>query len=296
MKRSLGEKIFTVVNTIIMVLICIVSVYPYLNQLALSFNDGMDAISGGITIFPREFTFENYRTVFSDPSFLSAAKISVLRVICSTVLSLLVTYAAAYGLTRKGLPYRKQLTLFLMLPGYIPAGTIPIYINMKNLHLINTFWVYILPGLFAFYNMVIIRSYLQELPPEMEESAKIDGANDLIIMFRIIFPMTLPVVACVALWLSVGAWNDWTTTLTYITDRDLHTLQYLMMRLIKEAELANSMTMQQAMSKGQEVKAKVTGDTVKAATLIVTTLPILMVYPFLQKYFIKGINIGAVKG
>lgn len=296
MKRSLGEKIFAVVNTIIMVLICVVSVYPYLNQLALSLNDGMDAISGGITIFPREFTFENYRTVFSDPSFLAAAKISVLRVILATLLGLLVTYAAAYGLTRRGLPYRKQLTLFLMLPSYIPVGTIPTYINMKNLGLINNFWVYILPGLFAFYNMVIIRSYLQELPPEMEESAKIDGANDLIIMFRIIFPMTLPVVACVALWISVGAWNDWTTTLTYITDRELHTLQYLMMRLVKEAELANSMSMQQAMSKGQEVKAKVTGDTVKAATLIVTTLPILMVYPFLQKYFIKGINIGAVKG
>ena len=144
--------------------------------------------------------------------------------------------------------------------------------------------------------MVVIRSFLQELPPEMEESAKIDGANDLIIMMRIIFPMSLPVVACVVLWLAVGSWNDWTTTLTYITDRELHTLQYLMMRLVKEAEAANSMSMQQTMSKGSSVKAKVTGDTVKAATLIVTTLPILLVYPFLQKYFIKGINIGAVKG
>ena len=296
MKKSLGERIFIVANTLVMVLICIVSVYPYLNQLALSLNDGRDAIRGGITIIPREFTWENYRMVFSNSSFLAAAKISVLRVICSTVLGLLVTYSAAYGLTRKGLPYRKELTLFLMFPGYISAGAIPHYINMRNLGLINNFWVYILPGLFAFYNMVIIRSFLQELPPEMEESAKIDGANDLIIMFRIIFPMTLPVVACVALWISVGSWNDWTTTLTYITDRQLHTLQYLMMRLIKEAELASSMSMQQAMSKGEEVKAQVTGDTVKAATLIVTTLPILMVYPFLQKYFIKGINLGAVKG
>lgn len=296
MKRSFGEKLFTAVNTAIMVLICIVSVYPYLNQFALSLNDGMDAIRGGITIIPREFTFENYRTVFSNPNFLDAAKISVLRVILATVLGLLVTYATAYGLTRKGLPYRKQITLFLMLPGYISAGTIPHYINMRNLGLINNFWVYILPGVFAFYNMIIIRSFLQELPPEMEESAKIDGANDFIIMFRIIFPMSLPVVACVALWISVGAWNDWTTTLTYITDRELHTLQYLMMRLVKEAELANSMSLQQTMSKDSNVKAQVTGDTVKAATLIVTTLPILMVYPFLQKYFIKGINIGAVKG
>ncbi len=295
MKRSLGEKIFTVINTIIMVLICIISVYPYLNQLAISLNDGRDAMAGGITIIPRKFTWENYVTVFSNPAFLQAAKISVLRVLCSTTLALLVTYSAAYGLTRRGLPYRKFLTLFLMLPGYIPVGTIPSYINISNMGLLDNFWVYILPGLFGFYNMIIIRSYLQELPPEMEESAKIDGANDLIIMFRIIFPMTLPVVACVALWVSVGAWNDWTSTLVYVTDPDLHTLQYLMMRLVKEAETANQMSMQAAMSKGQTVPT-VTGDTVKAATLIITTLPILMLYPFLQKYFIKGINIGAVKG
>ena len=295
MKRSLGEKTFNVINLIIMVLICIISVYPYLNQLAISLNDGRDAMAGNITIFPRKFTWENYETVFSNPAFLQAAKVSVLRVLCSTTLALLVTYAAAYGLTRKGLPYRKFLTLFLMLPGYIPVGTIPTYINISNMGLLYNFWVYILPGLFGFYNMIIIRSYLQELPPEMEESAKIDGANDLIIMFRIIFPMTLPVVACVALWLSVGAWNDWTSTLIYVTDPELHTLQYLMMRLVKEAETANQMSMQAAMSKGQTVPT-VTGDTVKAATLIITTLPILMVYPFLQKYFIKGINLGAVKG
>ena len=295
MKRSLGEKTFGVFNTIFMVLICIISVYPYLNQLAISLNDGRDAMAGGITIFPRKFTWENYITVFSNPAFLQAAKISVLRVICATTLALLVTYAAAYGLTRRGLPYRKFLTLFLMLPGYIPVGTIPTYINISNMGLLDNFWVYILPSLFGFYNMIIIRSYLQELPPEMEESAKIDGANDLVIMFRIIFPMTLPVVACVALWVSVGAWNDWTSTLIYITDPELHTLQYLMMRLVKEAETANQMSMQAAMSKNQVVPT-VTGDTVKAATLIITTLPILMLYPFLQKYFIKGINIGAVKG
>lgn len=295
MKRSLGEKTFTVINTIIMVIICIVSVYPYLNQLALSFNDGMDAMSGGITIFPREFTLENYKQVFSNRDFVAAARVSVTRVILATALGLLVTYACAYGLTRKGLPYRKQLTLFLMIPGYISAGAVPAYINMRNLGLVNNFWVYILPGLFGFYNMVIIRSFLQDLPPEMEESAKIDGANDFVIMFRIIFPMSLPVVACVCLWLAVGAWNDWTTTLTYVTDRELHTLQYLMMRLVKEAEAANSMSMQAEMA-GESQKAKVTGDTVKAATLIITTIPILCVYPFLQKYFIKGINVGAVKG
>ena len=168
--------------------------------------------------------------------------------------------------------------------------------NMRNLGLINNFWIYVLPHMYAFYNMVIIRSFLQDIPAEMEESAKIDGANDFIIMFRIIFPMSLPVVACVALWVSVAQWNDWTSTLTYITNRKLHTLQYLMMRLIKEADAVESIAMMSSMTEGEEKVAQVTSDTVKAATLIITTVPILCVYPFLQKYFIKGINLGAVKG
>ena len=296
MKRSLGEKTFTVINTFVIVLICIISIYPYLNQLAISFNDGIDARAGGITLFPRKFTWENYNLLFKDPALARAANVSVGRVIASTTLSLMVTYAAAYGLTRKGLPYRKALTLFLMIPGYIPVGTIPTYINMKNLGLLNNFWIYVLPGLFGFYNMVVIRSYLQDLPPEMEESAKIDGANDLIVMARIIFPMTLPVVACVALWLAVGAWNDWTTTMIYFTDKDWETLQYRMRVMIQEA--ANTQkNMQNAMNGGEVIQEnQVTGETVQAATLIFTTVPILMLYPFLQKYFIKGINIGAVKG
>ena len=296
MKRSLGEKTFSVVNTIIIVLICVISIYPYLNQLAISFNDGIDARAGGITLFPRKFTWENYKLLFKDPDLARAANISVGRVLASTTLSLLVTYAAAYGLTRKGLPYRKAITLFLMFPGYISAGTIPHYINMKNLGLLNNFWVYVLPGLFAFYNMIVIRSYLQELPPEMEESAKIDGANDLIIMLRIIFPMTLPVVACVALWIAVGAWNDWTTTMLYFTDHEWDTLQYRMRVMIEEAA-STQKSMESAMNGGEiEAQSKVTGASVQAATLIFTTVPILMLYPFLQKYFIKGINIGAVKG
>ena len=181
-----------------------------------------------------------------------------------------------------------------MLPSYITAGVIPFYILYSYLNLINNYLVYILPTAFAFYHMVIIRSFLQELPPSIEESAKIDGANDIQIMFKIIMPLSLPVMATVALWISVGAWNDWTTTLMYVTKKSLYPLQYLMMRLIKESSLAREMAKESA-SVQTGIMAKPTPESVKAASLITTTLPIIMVYPFLQKYFITGVTLGAVK-
>jgi len=296
MKQSLSEKNFNMLNIILMILICIVTLYPYLNQLAISFNDGMDTMMGGITVYPRKFTTESYKAVFSNSDFLGAVFISVTRVLLSTSLSLLVVFSAAYGLTRKNLNYRKEITLFLMIPAYISAGVIPAYMLFRYLNLINSYWIYIFPGCFAFYNMVIIRSFLQEIPESIEESAKIDGANDIQIMFMIIVPLSLPVLATVALWLSVGSWNDWTTTLMYITDSDLFPLQYLMMRLIKESETAQQMALEATMNKSANViVSKPTSESVKAATLILTTLPIILVYPFLQKYFIKGVVLGAVK-
>ncbi len=297
MRKSIGYKVFEVCNVVFMLLLCSVMLYPYLNQLAISFNDGMDSMRGGITIWPRVFTLANYRTVFANEDFINAAVISVVRVILVTVLALLVIYSCAYGLTRKNLPYRRGITLYFMIPAYISAGVIPTYINLRYLHLINNFWVYVLPSLFTFYNMVIIRSFLQDLPRSIEESAQIDGANDIYIMFKIIMPLSLPVMATVALWISVGAWNDWTTTLMYVTDKDLYTLQYLMMKLIKESDTAQQMALTAAMNGGAGMENSVpTSEAVKSATLIVTTLPIIMVYPFLQKYFISGVTLGAVKG
>lgn len=294
MKRSLGEKTFNVVNILLVTVLCVIMIYPYLNQLAISFNQGMDSMLGGITIFPRKFTWENYRTVFTNVNFFNAVLVSVTRVIISVVLSILVVFSAAYGLTRKNLAYRRGITLYLMIPAYISAGVIPVYMLYRYIGLINNYMVYIVPALFSFYNMIIIRSFLQELPRAIEESATIDGANDFQIMIQIAFPISLPVIATVALWVAVAAWNDWTTTLMYVTKKGLYTLQYLMMKLIKESEVAQQMASQSAMSKTQRTLMP-TSESVKSATLIVTTLPIILVYPFLQKYFISGVTLGAVK-
>lgn len=295
MKRNIWEKTFNVINIVFMIFLCIVTLYPYLNQLAISLNDGMDTMKGGLTIFPRQFTLENYRTVFGNSDFGGAVGISLTRVILQTLLSLAVTFMCAYGLSRSRLPYKRGITLFLMIPSYISAGVIPIYMLYRYLGLINNYLVYILPTAFIFYNMIILRSFLQELPGSIEESAKIDGANDIQIMYKIILPLSMPVLATVTLWVAVSAWNDWTTTLMYVTDKDLYPLQYLMMRLIKQSEIAQQMALQASMNKGSSVKAMTTSESVTAATLIVTTLPIIMVYPFLQKYFIKGVVLGAVK-
>ena len=295
MKQSIGERIFNVFNIVLMILLSVIMIYPYLNQVAISFNEGMDTALGGITLFPRKFTLQNYIAAFTNDGFISAAFISVSRVIISVVCSIAVVFSAAYGITRKNLSYRKILTFFFMIPAYVAAGTIPLYITYRYLGLINDFKIYFLPTMFSFYNMVILRSFLQELPASIEESAKIDGANDAYIMVKIAFPLCIPVIATITLWIAVGAWNDWTTTLYYIIDKRLYPLQYIMMKIIKESEVAQQMAAEAAMTGGDGTTFIPTSESIKAANLIITTLPIILIYPWLQKYFIKGVTLGAVK-
>lgn len=296
MKTTMGQRIFNVFNIIIISFLCVLMVYPFLNQLAVSLNQSLDTSLGGITIYPRKFTLSNFETVLQNSQIRVGALISVTRVITGTILALIVTFSAAFALSYKKLRGRTAFNWFLSLPMYISAGMIPIYILYRYLGLMNNYLVYILPGVFSFYNMLIIRSYLETLPASIEEAAKIDGANDIYIMFRVILPMSLPVVATVALWVSVGYWNDWTTTLYYVTKPQLFTLQYVMMQIIKQTEAVQQMV-SNAMNNPDASRnlARPTPESVQAATLIVSTVPILVVYPFLQKYFISGVTLGAVK-
>lgn len=295
MKRSKGEQIFQIFNIILMLLLSVIMLYPYLNQLAVSFNESSDTAMGGITIFPREFTLANYKTVFNDSAVGDAFIISASRTVLNVVMAIVVTFAAAYALTRRSLFGRKFITRFLAIPAYIYAGIIPVYILYRYLGLINNYWVYVLPFCFGFYNMVILRSFIQELPEALEESALIDGANEIVIMFKIIIPLSLPAVATVALWIAVGQWNDWTTNLYYITNAKYNTLQYLIMKIIKQGEQLRA-DMIMTMADGQEAMQQPTSESIKAAMLIITSVPIICTYPFLQKYFVKGVTLGAVKG
>lgn len=294
-KRKAGDVLFDIFNVVFMVVLCLVTVYPYINQLALSLNTGSDAIFGGITFYPREFTLNNYETIFANQNVKSALVISVARVIIGTILGLLITTGAAYAVSKRDLPGKKFIVWFLILPMFISAGLIPTFILYRYLHLINNFWVYVIPGCFVFYNMVIIRTFMQGIPVSLEESAYLDGANEFQILVHIILPLCMPVMATVCLWVAVSHWNDWISSLLYVTKTKLHTIQYILLKVVKESEVTQKMAESLVKSSVTNQGAKPTAETVKAATIILTTLPIVALYPFLQKYFVKGVTIGALK-
>lgn len=297
MKLSKSYKTFLAINAFVLIIISILMLYPYLNQLAIALNDGNDSALGGVTIFPRKFTLLNFQTILSDPSVGKAAFVSVLRTVLNVFIHLFVTFSAAYALTRKNLKGRSMINKILMLTMYLHAGTIPTYILYRYLGLINNFWVYVIPYSFSFYNMIIMRSFIQELPISLEESALLDGANEFKIMMKIIVPLSKPVLATIALWVAVGQWNDYSSTLMYVTDKNLFSLQYLMLRIIKQGEALKQIGLDQAMGADTSAAtAQTTSESIKAAMLIISTIPILCVYPFLQKYFVKGLTLGAVKG
>ncbi len=293
---SVSRRIFYVCNVIFFLLLIAVVLFPYLNILAKALNDGKDTAMGGITIFPRRPTFENFTTVLGDKSFGRAFLTSACIVVAGTLLNLLVQFMAAYVFMNKQFIGHKVLLYLFMVPMYFGGGLIPQYILYSKLGLLNNYLVYVLPGCFSVYNMIIIRSYLNSIPASLAESARVDGANDLRIAFRIILPLAKPVLATVALWVAVALWNDWLTTLYFVTKKEMFTLQYVLMQVLKEAEKIQAIIKEAAM-RGEvvNIKSNITTESVKSAQLIVTTVPIIIMYPFLQKYFIQGITLGAVK-
>ncbi|THF80352.1 carbohydrate ABC transporter permease [Cohnella fermenti] len=297
MRTTRGEKVFQTLNMALLSLLSILFLYPYLNQLAISLNDGADTAYGGITIFPRVWTLENFAAVFSNESFTRALFVTVARVVVGTATGLVVTLAASYALLNKKLPGRNAFLTLLLIPTFIQGGLIPTFMLYRELHLINNFWVYILPSIFVFYNMLIMRAYLETIPASLEESAKLDGANSIQILFKLYLPLSMPVVATISLWIAVTHWNDWTTTLMFVQDTRTQTLQFMLYKVLKESELMMQMAVERSMQGGESSGAMptITPTSVRAATLIVSTLPIVMVYPFIQKHFVKGVMLGAIK-
>ena len=292
---------FQVVNTLIMFFIIVVTLVPYLNVLAKSLNDGMDSMRGGITIIPRVFTWENYKVLLDDASLYRAFFVTLAKVACFVLGSLAVQFSAGYALSRRNLWGLKAVNIYFLIPTYLGAGVIPNYILYSNMGLLNNFWVYVFPGLWSFYNVIIIRSYMSSnIPDSLIEAARIDGAGEMTTFLKIVIPLCKPIVATIILWTAVWSWNEWTSTLYYIQNPDLHTLQYKLMQTLKESERITAL-MQEALLRGEDVESiasqmKVTTESMQSAQIIVVTLPIIIVYPFLQKYFVKGVTLGAVKG
>lgn len=275
---------------------CVTILFPYINTLAKSLNDGADTARGGIVLLPRIFTWKNYETVLSDPNIVRAFFISVAVVVLRTLLTLFITFIAAYAMMYRNLLGRNFIMFFFLIPMYFGGGLITQYILYADLKLLNNFLVYIIPGCFGVYNMIIMRSYLHSIPSSLCEAATIDGANDFTIAFRIMLPLSKPVIATVGLWTAVATWNNWTTTLYFVTKKELFTLQYVLMQVLKEAEKIAAIIKEAAMQGIiLEMELEVTSIAIQSAQLMITTLPIVLVYPFLQKYFIKGTILGAVK-
>ncbi|GIP23899.1 carbohydrate ABC transporter permease [Paenibacillus sp. J22TS3] len=288
-----SEKLFDIFNYFFLTVVLIVTLYPFLNVLAISLNDSTDTVRGGIYLWPRAFTLENYQTIFNYTGLVQGLKISLLRTIVGTVLGLIAASMLAFTLSRVDFRGRKFISTFVALTMYFSGGIVPVYILMRDLNLIGTFWVYILPGLVSGFNVFIIRSFIDGLPYALQESAKLDGANDFTIYYRIILPLCKPVLATIALFLAVGQWNSWFDTYLYNgTKQQWTTLQYELMKVLQSTQQGGNMVNANDLATQM---AHVSPDSIKMAITIVVTVPILLVYPFLQRYFVGGMTLGAVK-
>ena len=291
-KSTTSDKVFTVFNTIIMVLFVVITLYPVLNTLAVAFNDGTDALRGGIHIWPRMWTLNNFTTVLQKENLLTGAKISVLRTVLGTLFSLFLNAVLAFIISRKEFVFQRSLSLFWVSTMYVNGGLIPVFLLYKALGLTNSFWVYVIPGAISCYNMLVIRTYMNNsIPNSLVESAQIDGAGYTTIFVKIISPLCKPVYATVALFSAVGQWNSWFDAMLYNRMSEKYTtLQYELMKLL--SSVTNQGTSAEAM---KNAAGAVTPTSVRAAATILTMLPIVCLYPFLQKYFVQGLTLGSVK-
>lgn len=290
-KASFGGVLFDVIKWIILIIFVIVTLYPVLNTLAVSLNDGLDTIRGGIYLLPRKFTWQNYQTVLRKDSLKIATVVTVARTVIGTVTQLFVTAMLSYILSRKDFVLKKFMTILYVLTMYVNAGLIPGYLLIKNLGLLNSFWVYIIPGMVSAFNMIVIRTFMNGIPDSLAESAEVDGAGHMRIFIQIILPLCKPVLATVALFIAVGQWNSWFDAMLYNSfNENLTTLQYELMKLLSSVS-SQSGNIDALKNTG----SMVTPMSVRAATTIVTSIPIICLYPFLQRYFVAGLTIGGVK-
>ncbi len=296
----ISNVIFDIIIYLVLAFVVVATVYPFWNTIAISFNDGLDSLTGGIKLLPRKWTLQNYTNLFQTPRIFQAGIISVTRTVLQTVLSVFCTCILAYALSRKEFVLRKPLTTILVISMYVNAGLIPGYMLIKNLHLLGKYSVYIIPCLVDIFNFILVRTYINGLPDSFVESARIDGANEFRIFLQIIMPLIVPSVAMVSLFTAVGAWNSWFDTYLYCSNKPkLHSLQYVLMSFLQASQNQSSNAndagaMALAASSGAST-SMVTPISIRSSITVVATLPILVVYPFVQKYFVVGMTIGGVK-
>lgn len=298
MKTSLRDKIAQVIIIVLLSLLCLSVIYPFLYMLAVSLNVGSDAAKGGVYLWPRKFTLYNYEIVLGNVVIRHAYLITIARTVLGTLTGLAVTLLMAFGISYRLLPFRKQILAYVLITMLFSGGLIPLYIQLNNLSLLNSFWVYIIPSAFSAWNMFVMMKFIQGIPEALIESAEIDGANPLRILFVVVLPLSKPMLAAIGLFIAVGHWNDWFAGAFFVSDQNLIPVQTFLQQLLSAQDISTvlgSNNNQEALARGTML-SNVTLMSIKMATVMVSAIPILCVYPFLQKYFVKGVLIGSVKG
>ncbi len=295
-RRTPMDTAVSIVTYVVVILLCLLILLPCLNVLALSLNDGKDAARGGVYFFPRVFTLDNYREVFHDGTILAAYRITLARTFVGTFLSLAVTSLAAFALNQKELPGRSPIIFAITFTMLFGGGTIPTYVQYNDLGLLDNFWVYVVPSLVSVTYLIMIRSFFDGIPYELQEAARLDGCGYFGTYFRIMLPLSKPVLAVVGLYTAVNHWNDWFAGAFYMTSSKLWPVQTVLQQMLSRAMSASSQQTENVAAAIAASQSAVTTDSLKMAAVVITTVPILCIYPFVQKYFAKGTLIGAVKG
>ena len=289
MKHSMGEKAFDWFNYLFMIFLMFVMIYPLLFVAFASLSSPSLMLSHkGLLLWPKGFSLESYKAIFNYKMIFVSYKNTIIYVVAGTLINIIMTTLAAYGLSRKNVLLANGIMFFIAFTMFFGGGLIPSYLIMVDLGLLNTRWALLLPGMIGTTNLIIMRTSFRALPVSLEESARIDGANDFVILFRIIIPLSMPVIAVMVLYYGVGHWNSWFNAMIYLQDRNLYPLQLILREILIDSttdviELGGS-------------DSEPIAQTIKYATIMVATVPILLIYPFIQKYFVKGVMIGALKG
>ncbi|MBS4178436.1 carbohydrate ABC transporter permease [Bacillus sp. FJAT-49731] len=296
LKMTFSDRVLSITIYILLSILAFATFYPFWNALVISFNSGIDTMKGGITFWPREFSLDNYKVVFQDSRILNGFFISVSRTVVGTFLAVMCTAIFAYGMSRKELIGRNYYMIFCVVTMFFSGGLIPTFILIRELHLFNTFWVMVIPGLISVWNMIIFRTFFQALPSGLEEQAKIDGCGYWGTFFRIVLPLSGPVIATLSLFTAVYHWNDWFSPSIYISDQGLLPIQTMLQQILSSNIMTEQMAQADSAAAGRMAAMKsVSTKSLSMATMMVATIPIICVYPFVQKYFVKGVLVGSLK-
>ncbi len=294
MVRSTSERVFGLGNGLFLVLFSLTILFPFVNLLAVSFTHGSSAYLSNVMLWPRPFSTKSYEALFADSSLFYGYYNTIFRTVVGTAATLMVLLCAAYPLSKKYLPHRTFYTSIFVFTIFFSGGLIPTYLLVRSLRLIDNRLVFILSELAPAFSLLIMRNFLMTIPAEIEDSARIDGANEFVVLFRIITPMCLPVIATIGLWSAVAHWNSWLDSLIYIRDQEKHVLQIWLRRIVVTATDTFTIEAEQAFDEAQ--LRPVRPETLNSAAIFVAIAPILAVYPFIQKYFVKGVIVGSLKG